>query len=197
MPEPTNPCTSLAASLNWCSGKAAYPGIRKRLYVIDKKDIVTWPQPVVDTLGRVTSGALSGSFVLAADAKWKSIDIVVDKSTVTSEAQGEAPSQTQLNKATLVHPAIDENPTAAAGWLNNSDLAFIVQDMDGKYRLLGNDKWNTKVTMAQDMGQGAAGNAATTITIEVTDIMPAPFYTGQIVTENGTINPDPEPDAEG
>jgi len=184
----TNTCTSLAASLKWCPGKAAYPGMRGRLYVIDKKDIVAWPQPATDALGRVTSGTLVGNFTIATDRTWKAIDILVDKSTVTSEAQGEAPSQTQLNKATLVHPATDEIATAAAGWLNNSDLVFIIQDMDGKFRVIGNDKWNTKVTMSQDLGQGAAGNAATTINIEATDVMPAPFYTGPIVTEDGTIN---------
>ena len=78
--------------------------------------------------------------------------------------------------------------------MNNNDLVCVVQDMDGKYRMLGNEKWQGKATVAQDNGQGATGNASTTITFEHTDLIPAPFYEGSIPTENGIIN---EPVVEG
>ena len=60
--------------------------------------------------------------------------------------------------------------------------------MKGNYRVIGSDKWESKTTVAQDLGQGPTGNASTTISVEATDECPAPFYTGTIVTEEGTIN---------
>ena len=126
--------------------------------------------------------------MLVADATWKYIDILPDKSQVTSEAQGEIPSQTQLNKLTAVHPAVGEAASAASAYLNNNDNVFIIEDMRGKYRVIGSDMWNTKTTVAQDLGQGATGTTSTTISAEATDVVPAPFYEGTIETDEGTID---------
>lgn len=187
-------CSPLLGSLEWCEGKPVLPGIRRRLYYTSKSNIAQWPKLEVDEFGRPTSAILKGDFVMVADKFFHVIDVLVDKSGLTSEAQGEAPSQTQLNKLTAVHPAVDDKATMAAAYMNNNDLVCVVQDMDGKYRMLGNEKWQGKATVAQDNGQGATGNASTTITFEHTDLIPAPFYEGSIPTENGIIN---EPVVEG
>lgn len=181
-------CTSLQKSIGWCQGTPELPGVKRRIYYLAKNQIVTFPPLPRDESGRVTSSVLTGSFVLAADAKWLYIDILPDKSQLTSEAQGELPSQTQLNKLTAVHPGVGEEASAAAAYINNSDNVFVVEDMKGNYRVLGNDKWSTKSTVAQDLGQGATGTTSTTISVEATDEVPAPFYTGTLVTEDGTID---------
>ena len=180
-------CKPLQKSLNWCEGKPILPGIRRKLYYTSKSNIAKWPTLPTDAAGRPTSAVYVGSFVLVADATWKVIDILSEKSQVTSEAQGEAPSQTQLNKLTAVHPDIGPEATAASAYLNNSDNVFIMQDMTGRYRVVGADLYNTKTTVAQDLGQGATGTASTTITAEAPDVVAAPFYEGEIVTEDGTI----------
>ena len=180
-------CKPLQKSLNWCEGKPILPGIRRKLYYTSKSNIAKWPTLPTDAAGRPTSAVYVGSFVLVADATWKVIDVLSEKSQLTSEAQGEAPSQTQLNKLTAVHPDIGPEATAACAYLNNSDNVFIMQDMTGRYRVVGADLYNTKTTVAQDLGQGATGTASTTITAEAPDVVAAPFYEGEIVTEDGTI----------
>lgn len=184
-----NNCTSpLQQSLAWCQGTPELPGIRRRLFYIAKSNIVTWPTLTKDAVGRPQSATYTGSFVLKADVKWKYIDILPDKSQVTSEAQGELPSQTQLNKLTAVHPAVGPEAAAAAAYLNNADNVFLIEDMKGKFRVIGSKLWTTKTTVAQDLGQGATGSTSTTITAEATDVVPAPFYQGNIETEDGTID---------
>ena len=180
-------CSSVQRSLAWCQGKPELPGVKRRIYYISKYDISQWPQLSYDSNGRLTDAKYVGNFVLRADAVWKFIDIIPDKSQLTSEAQGEYPSQTQLNKLTAVHPGVDADASAAAAYLNNNDNVFIVEDMRGDRRVVGSEKWLTKTTVAQDLGQGATGTASTTINVEATDECPAPFYNGQIVTEDGTI----------
>ena len=188
-------CTSpLQQSLEWCQGTPELPGIRRRLYYTAKSNIVTWPTLSKDFVGRPQSATYTGSFALKADTKWKYIDILPEKSQVTSEAQGELPSQTQLNKLTAVHPAVGAAASAAAAYLNNADNVFLFQDMKGKFRVIGSKLWSTKTTVAQDLGQGATGTTSTTINAEATDVVPAPFYSGTIETEDGTIdasNDDP------
>ena len=99
-------CSTIQQSLAWCQGTPELPGIKRRIYYISKDQIVSWPTLTYDALGRLTSAAYSGSFVLAADATWKFIDILTDKSQLTSDPQGEFPSQTQLNKLVAVHPSV-------------------------------------------------------------------------------------------
>lgn len=181
-------CTSIQKSLGWCQGTPELPGVKRRIYFLAKSGIVKFPTLTRDELGRPTSAILDGSFTLASDTKWKYIDILPDKSQLTSEAQGELPSQTQLNKLTAVHPGVGADASAAAAYINNTDNVFIVEDMKGNFRVLGNDKWQTKATVAQDLGQGATGTTSTTISVEATDETPAPFYTGTLETDEGTID---------
>ena len=191
-------CNNLQRSLDWCQGTPELPGIKRRIYYLAKSQIVKRPTLPVDENGRPTSAIYQGNFVLAADANWKHIDVLPDKCQVTSEAQGEVPSQTQLNKLTAVHPAVGPEASAAAAYINNTDNVFLVEDMRGKFRVIGCDKWNTKATVAQDLGQGATGTTSTTINAEASDVVPAPFYEGEIVTETETINPsENEPENAG
>lgn len=183
----TNSCIALQKSLGWCQGTPELAGIRRRLYYISKGAIAKFPTIPRDTLGRPTAVKYTGSFELVADSKWKYIDILPDKSQLTSEPQGELPSQTQLNKLTAVHPGVGEEASAAAIYLNNSDNIFVVQDMKGKWRVIGSEKWETKTTVNQDLGQGASGTTSTTISVEASDEMPAPYYEGTLETEDGDI----------
>ena len=181
-------CTSIQKSLGWCQGTPELPGVKRRIYFLAKSFILGYPQLPRDEVGRATSAVLTGSYTLAADAQWTYIDILPDKSQLTSEAQGELPSQTQLNKLVAVHPGVGSEASAAAAYINNTDNVFIVEDMKGNYRVLGNDKWTTKATVAQDLGQGATGTTSTTINVEATDEVPAPFYVGKLDTEDGEID---------
>lgn len=183
-------CSSIQKSLAWCQGRPELPGVKRRIYYISKSEVVKWPTLPHDANGRLTGSAYQGDFTLRADATWKYIDIIPDKSQLTSDAQGEYPSQTQLNKLVAVHPGVDEDASAAAAYLNNNDNVFLVEDMRNAFRVVGSDKWPTKTTVAQDLGQGATGTTSTTINVEATDECPAPFYAGKIITDDGTINPN-------
>ena len=181
-------CSSIQRSLAWCQGRPELPGVKRRIYYISKYDILQWPNLPHDANGRLTGSAYVGDFTLRADASWKFIDIIPDKSQLTSEPQGEYPSQTQLNKLIAVHPSVGADATAAAAYLNNNDNVFLVEDMKGAFRVVGSDKWQTKTTVNQDLGQGAAGSASTTINVEAPDECPAPFYNGNIVTDDGSFS---------
>lgn len=185
-----NTCLNLQKSFGWCEGTPVLPGIRRRLYYIAKSFILKWPTLAKDANGRTTTAVYDGNFTLAADATWKYIDVLPSKSQVQSEAQGEKPSQTQLNTLTAVHPGVGDEATAAAAYMNNCDNVFLVQDMTGKFRVVGCEMYDTDTTVAQDLGQGATGTASTTITCKATDVVPAPFYPGEIVTEDGVVMGD-------
>ena len=62
-------------------GTPELPGIRRRIYYISKDQIAQWPRYNRDVNTRRANAAeLIGSFILVADAAWKYIDILADKS---------------------------------------------------------------------------------------------------------------------
>ena len=188
MPTNNNCGSPIQRSLAWCQGQPVLPGIRRRLYYTNKSNIVQWPAYSTNAGGQYAFALYTGNFTLKADAYWYFIDILAEKSTLTSDPQGEAPSQTQLNKISAVHPGVGKEASAAAFYLNNKDNVFIVQDMSGEWRVVGSQFYETKTTVTQDNGQGATGTASTTINVEATDVCPSPFYQGTITTEDGELN---------
>ena len=184
--------TALYKSLRFCQGKTVLPGIRNRVYVIPKRDIVTWPSlPAEASTDMSEIATYSGSFVLATGKKWARIDLVSNKGQITYEVQGEKPSRTFLNKCTLTHP---EGSAAALGFARQAaadDLVFLIQQRDGKFRVLGCEAFETDTKPQGDTGEGVTGESSAALEIEATDVCPAPYYVGTIETaeeDDGDIN---------
>lgn len=189
----TNPCasTALYESLVHCKGTTVLPGLRPHIFYIPKSDIVTFPTPPNTVPSGGTMGALatiSEDFVLKADAKWKKIDIVASASNVNSESQGEAPSKTFNNTGAFRYPGNNAEAAAFCRQANADDIVYLWPQRDGQYRVLGNSMFETNTTPAQESGSAETDASGTTINVAVTDIMPSPFYTGKIETEDGDIS---------
>lgn len=188
-----NPCasTALYESLVHCKGTTVLPGLRPHIFYIAKSDIVTFPAPpnTVPSGGSMGSLAtISENFVLKADAKWKRIDIIASASNVNSESQGEAPSKTFNNTAAFRYPGNNAEAAAFCRQANADDIVYLWPQRDGQYRVLGNSMFETNTTPAQESGSAETDASGTTINVAVTDIMPSPFYTGKIETEDGDIS---------
>jgi hypothetical protein len=178
--------------LDWCDGELNLPGIKRTVYAISKRDIVAWPTlPDTFTTEIGEIARYIGNFTLAAGKKWSKIGIVVEKSPVDSKSQGVRPSKTFLVTATFQHPGTEENATGFSRQANNDDLVYLVETKKGKFRVVGNDIYQTDSSIDQKLGGAATDEMGTTFTVTVTDVCAAPFYTGEIVTEDGTINPAP------
>ncbi|WP_419033912.1 hypothetical protein [Dysgonomonas gadei] len=184
-------------SLEWCEGQINLPGLRPKVFFTPKSNIVQWPtRPSVlatgETMGKLAT--YSGNFVLAAEKVWQFMDILVDRSPATSEVQGTKPSKTYLNQAVLVVANTDAEAAGFSQLAANSDYVYLVQDKPGKYRVIGNDMYQTNTDVALAMGGAATDEMGTTITASVTDLCHMPFYEGEIETADGTINPSTPPE---
>lgn len=183
----------LYESLNFCPGQEMFPGIQGKVYFIPKRSIVTWPTlPTVNDLQSSDSvdkiAKYQGNFVLASDKVWRSLDVVMEESTISSESQGEIPSKTFLNKATIKLYSVEEDATALVRMANADELVFLVQQKNGKFRVIGNKWFTTVIKPKQELGAAVTDKAGTTLEIEATDKCPAPFYAGTIETADGEID---------
>lgn len=189
-------CTNIGLyeSLTYCKGETILPGVRPKIYAIAKRDIVTWPTlPAVGSEEAATADQLSsykGNFTLASDKKWVEIEVLDNTGEITWETQGDKPCRTFLNKFTINHPRIDESAAAFQRQALSDDMVYLVQQRDGKFRVLGNEMFETDTKPKGSSGKEAtsAGDMGSQFEIEVTDVAPAPFYPGEIETAEGKIS---------
>ena len=185
-------CTTadIYQSLNWCDGQTVLPGIRPKVFFQKKSNIAAWPKlPKLEeakSMGELAT--YKGNFTMAAEKKWLTINSLSAKSNVTTEVQGERPSTTSLNKCTIKHPGPEEDAAGFCRQAMADDLVYLVQQRNGKFRVMGCEEFETVTKPAQALGEGVTGEAGTTLEIEATDVCPAPFYPGKIETEDGDIS---------
>lgn len=181
-------------SLEWCSGQTNTPGIRPKVFYTPKANIVKFPTlpdtlATGDKMGKLAT--YTGSFTLEATKKWKSMDILSDKSPATAESQGTKPAKTYLNQAVIVVPNADAESAGFSKLAANDDYVYLIQQRNGTYRVIGNEMFQTNTDVALNLGSDPTGDdMGTTITAGCTDTCHFPIYIGEIVTEDGIINPD-------
>lgn len=184
-------CTAqdLYKSVRRCPGTRVMPGIRPKFFFISKALILAWPT-IPDASAIKDPAELAeyiGNFTLQSDAKWHSVDLVDMKSNISSETQGEAPSATFLNKAEFVVGGTDKEISGLSAQIINDEVIGLVQQRDGRVRVLGCEAFAPKITAAQASGTTATDACTTTLSVEATDFAPCPFYPGKIETEDGDI----------
>lgn len=188
----TTVCTDdrdLYSDLPFCRGQKSLPGLRPSLYFIKKSNITAWPTRAGDDAASLAEIAkLVGNFTLAADKKWNKVELARDQQQITSEQVGNWPSYLFKTTGTFVVPGTEEAVTGLISELNNDDVVILAPQRNGKYRCLGNEDFNVKVTPSQDTGKAEDDTNATTLTIEILDEIPAPFYPGKIETNDGDIS---------
>jgi hypothetical protein len=184
-------CTvnDLYKSVSHCAGSTILPGVRPFVFAIQKANIVKWPTratTVAKAMGELV--ILTGSFTLAAEKKFIKIDLVDTKSSVDFSSQGEHPSKSFLNKGSFVIPGTGEDAEGFCAAANQDSLVYLIQDRDGKFRVIGNEMFDTNTKPEGKTGAGTTDQNETTISVEVNDSIPPAFYVGDIVTEDGTID---------
>lgn len=183
--------TNLYESLEHCKGKPVVPGLRPEIWGIPKTQITGWPTlPDIDSENADMKkiATYEGDFALAADNVFFKIDILTMASKLSSASQGEYPNKTYLNTLTVKYAGVDEDATGFCRMANSDDLVYVVRQRNGKFRVLGNDAFETDTKPSQDSGMAVTDASGTTLEITATDFCPAPFYTGKLVTAEGTID---------
>lgn len=172
--------------IEFCQGKKSLPGIKPAIYGISTRDVLMVPEPVGTDLK--TRAVIKDDITLKSDAKWHKLDLVPDVNSFKSESQGQYGSKTFAVSCTAVMPGTSEEATAYCAEVNNDTMMYLVQQRDRKFRLIGSDVFPAQVNPAQDSGESPTDQNSTTLNITATSDVPAPFYQGKIVTEDGTIN---------
>ena len=175
MPTNNPDCLSQATyeSMTWCPGTSRTPGIRKRVFFQRKANITAFPTK--------NGGKYTGDFTLKASNYWKYMDVVVNSSKFSAETQGEYPCKLFRQHGEFFYPGLEEDITEFEQNAINDDLIMLVQQSNGKFKVLGCEEYQTDITCASDTGSGATDKCGVTITAECdapTDLL---IYSGKIM----------------
>lgn len=172
-----------------CRGQKSLPGTRNHMFMTRKANVTKWPEwPDSEAALLEDVAKLKGDFELDADKKWVKIELVPNQNNIASERVGTYGSYLFKNTYTAVVPGSEEKQTALATELLNDDCIFLVPQRNGKYRLIGNNMFNTDITPALATGSTTEDTNAITFTIACEDTIAAPFYPGKIATNDGDIS---------
>lgn len=177
-------------NLDWVDGQKSIPGIYPELYYIPKSKIVTWPTLSAAPASAEEEVSYAGSFVLAALATWKKINCIDVKSQPQAEPQGEIRCKSYNTKLTVISSLTEEKATAFAKLANNTDLVWIYREKDsGKWRVVGCEMFSSETKVSLNIGSTPTGERGITVEVNASDYIPFPFYSGDIITDDGDVNP--------
>ena len=185
-------CTTsknLYENVEHCPGQINLPGVRDHFYIIRKRDILKWPKLPLEAAESLDKVAVYvGDFTLAADAKWRRVDLVPSESEPKSEQAGSWGAFYFNNTIYLVLPGVGPKVTGLITAMNNDDIVAAVPQRDGQIRLFGDPAFNTTVKPSQTWGKGSNDANTTGIEIACGSMAAAPFYPGKIETDGGDIS---------
>ncbi len=186
-------CTKydLYKSLEHCRGELKLPGVYSEVYYCPKDNIATLPEvPALSTTSLTLDGAgtIATDITMVADKYFHKIDLLDNASEIKSESQGDVPSKTFTNTLSFKHPSTGAAAIGFCRLANLDDFVYVVRERSGDYKLLGNNMFHTETKPTMESGKAITDEFGTTVEATVTDICPAPVYTGKLVVEGGSID---------
>lgn len=179
---------SIYEDLEKCPGQKKLPGIRDYVYGVSKRDIITYPKINAEPSTLADCVKTTGDFGLAADKVWNKIGIVKDDGQLQVESQGTDGARTFKVTLNFAIPGTEEEASGFIDQANNDEMIFLAPQRNGKFRLVGSEDFTPELTLKQDTGKAATDANTTSVEAVTTDLHPAPFYTGKILTTNGQID---------
>lgn len=170
------------ADLDYLRNKPNIPGIKAYVYFAPKADILTWPTLAAAPASLADLGQYAaGNIVMKTGKQFFKIGTVSQKGKADSETQGEAGSQSFVNKLTFQASSLEPAYVGFASKAIYDDLVYIVVDaFTGVKRMMGNEEFETVTKVTATTGDSPTSSKGLTVTAEVPDIAPLLIYQGEI-----------------
>lgn len=176
-------------NVEFCPGEVTLPGMKEFFFFIRRNKIVIWPTlPMNSAESLEKNPVYDGDFVLAADAKWKRVDLIPNESEPQSERTGAYGSYHFNNKASLVIPGTGPKVTGLINELINDDVVMALPQRDGRFRIFGNKDFKLDVNPTQKWGKATTDSNNTTLEVTDENRSASPFYDGKIEADDGNYS---------
>jgi hypothetical protein len=169
------------------SGSDNTPGIQQQVFYTTLENIVSLPKPDVDDSASDT-GSFAELVTITADIVVKkpfsSIYVTLEDGELKHSGQGETDSMSFKNELEFAHPGTKPEQLGFAQWCKNSNLIFLVPEVDGQVRVLGTKAYPAKLASAPgSTGKKSTDGRKTTFTFHSSRKGPAPIFKGKIMVQ--------------
>ncbi|WP_151087374.1 hypothetical protein [Hymenobacter baengnokdamensis] len=171
--------------LTHTSGTDNTPGIQQKIFYTTLENIVTLPKPTEDD-SAASTGTFADLVTITADIVVKkplsSIYVTLEDGELKHSGQGETDSMSFKNELEFAHPGTKPEQLGFAQWCKNSNLIFLVPEVDGQIRVLGTRGYPAKLATAPgSTGKKSTDGRKTTFTFHSSRKGPAPVFTGKVM----------------
>lgn len=182
---------TLMQDVRFCQGKKSLPGTKKRVYLADMREILTFPtKPDRSAAGFSLEKVpvLTGAFTMAEGKFFAQVDIINNNGKINVEGQGTFGSKTFKCTYTGNAPGTEEELSGLIAELLNAEIIAVVPTRTGKFRVIGSEEFPAEINPSQDTGQTPTDTNQTVLEISADDELPAPFFTGTLPVSSGILN---------
>lgn len=176
--------------INWTDGSDNTGGVQQNIYFARLADIETLPEPIVND--STASGSFSqlvtinANIVMKAGKTFFKMYCTLETAGIKSDTQGELDGKSFKNELEFFHPGSQAEALGFAQWAKNSSLIFLVPELDGTVRLLGNNAYPAKMESSPfDTGKKTSDRKGGTFKFMSVRKGPAPIFSAQVRLTGG------------
>ncbi|AMJ65037.1 hypothetical protein [Hymenobacter sp. PAMC 26628] len=182
-------------NLTHIAGSDNTPGIQQEIFYAPLEDIQTLPLPDKDDSASTTGTfadlvTITSDIVMKPGKQFRSIYVTLEEGELKHEAQGETDSMSYKNHLEFAHPGSKAEVLGFAQWVKNNNIVFLVPEVDGQVRLLGNRAYPAKMATAPgSTGKKSTDGKKTTFGFHSSRKGPAPIFKGKVAisASDGTV----------
>jgi hypothetical protein len=183
---------TLMANLRWADGQVNPSGIKTKLFLALKSEIVTHPKVVAAPATPAENVELAGDYEMAAGKTFIDIYSTQGKGKAWWESTGEKDHKMFLNKGSFKYPDISDEAKSMAKQLLNSNVVavFLLPTGSGIPRavVIGEEDFDTTVTNNGDSGDAPGTEKGLFFELEAPSFNPLPTYKGAIELPDGSYD---------
>ena len=170
----------IPSDILWTDGQDNDAGLASELYYAPLADVATFPAVIAVPTNFDEKVTVSSDFVMQSGKQFFQIYGTLEKGSVISTLVGERDGKSFENMAKFVHPGNKPYLLGFLEYLKNTNLVFIVKELDGQMRIIGSEDLPAKIDAAESTtGEAVADLKHIEITVKSIGRI-APVYTGTV-----------------
>jgi hypothetical protein len=173
-------------AIEFNEGVANLGGLRTVGYYGFVSEATTIPDVPTDPADLEAVSVIASNIVMDAGKYMHPMYGTLEKLNLKGEQQGERDGRSNKITLTWVIPGHHAENMGAARYFPKRRMFFLVQDHEGNLRLVGNTYFPAEVATTDDTGTNVADYKGVTYQITTYSDGPAPIYTGEIPSLEGS-----------
>lgn len=175
-------------ALDFTNGSKNIPGLKPVGYYGFTDEATTIPELPASPATMNVAGIITANIVMKTGKTMYPMYGTLEKLNLKGEAVGERDSRVKNRTLTWKYPDTNEESIGFDIGTNNRNMFFVVTDMNGRKRMMGNKSIPAEIKASDDSGTTRDSEKGYTFEISDFGIGAAPIYQGEIPVDSALIS---------